>query len=85
LPAACLVMARRFGRQGARRWRAYSIATAFTSWTCFVLAALGFNRIGPFVATGGLWQRLCLIISFGWLIALAWSQLVGRKPISQRA
>ena len=26
LPAACLVMARRFGRQGARRWRAYSIS-----------------------------------------------------------
>ena len=75
LPAACLVMARRFGRQGARRWRAYSIATAVTSWICFVLAALGFNRIGPFVPTGGLWQRLCLIIGFGWLIALAWTQL----------
>ena len=48
-----------------------------TFWTCFVLAALGFNRIGPFLPTGGLWQRLCLIIGFGWLIALAWTQLSG--------
>ena len=78
LPAACLVMARRFGRQGARRWRAYSIATAVTFWICFVLAALGFNRIGPFVPTGGLWQRLSLIIGFGWLIGLAWTQLTAR-------
>jgi len=78
LPAACLVMARRFGRLGARRWRAYSIATAVTFWICFVLAALGFNRVGLFLPTGGLWQRLCLIIGFGWLIALAWSQLKGR-------
>ena len=47
LPAACLVMARRFGRQGSRGWRAYSIATAVTSWICFVLAAFGFNRHRP--------------------------------------
>ena len=46
LPAACLVMARRFGRQGARRWRAYSIGTAVASWTCFVLAALGSTASG---------------------------------------
>ena len=85
LPAACLVMARRFGRQGSRGWRGYSIATAVASWICFILAAFGFNRIGPFVPTGGLWQRLCLIISFAWLVGLAWTQLRARQPISRQA
>ncbi len=85
LPAACLVMARRFGRQGSPGWRAYSIATAVASWICFILAAFGFNRIGPFAPTGGLWQRLCLIISFAWLVGLAWTQLTAEKPISRQA
>jgi hypothetical membrane protein len=72
LPVACLVMARRLGRWGARRWRAYSIITALLYWALFVLAALGFNRaVESFVPIGGLWQRLCLIVGFGWLAALA--------------
>ena len=72
LPVAGLVMARRLGRWGASRWRAYSIVTALLYWALFVLAALGFNgAVGSFVPIGGLWQRLCLIVGFGWLAALA--------------
>ena len=72
LPVACLVMGRRLGRWGARRWRAYSIITAMLSWTLFVLAAVGFDGVvGSFVPIGRLWQRLCLMVGFGWLAALA--------------
>ena len=72
LPVACLVMARRLGRWGARRWRVYSIITALLCWTLFVLAGVGFDgAVASFVPIGGLWQRLCLIVGFGWLAALA--------------
>ena len=72
LPVACLVMGRRLGRWGANRMRVYSIITALLSWTLFVLAGAGFDGAVPsLVPIGGLWQRLCLIVGFGWLAALA--------------
>ena len=75
LPAACLVMARRFARAGRRGWASYSAVTAVAFWTFFVLAILGFEQVPAFVATGGLWQRLALVVGLGWLAALALHKL----------
>lgn len=80
LPAACLVLGRRFGRLGERRWRTYSITTAVVFWLCFVLAALGFNGIDGFVPTGGLWQRLCLVVGLAWVVAVSLWLLRGGAP-----
>ena len=71
LPIACLVVARRAARGRARGWALYSIVSAFAMWSCFVLAALGFNQLAPWVSTAGLWQRFSIVAGFGWLIALA--------------
>jgi hypothetical protein len=49
-----------------------------------VLAALGFDgAVESFVPIGGLWQRLCLIVGFGWLAALAlWLRRHPRRGVN---
>jgi hypothetical membrane protein len=71
LPAACLVFAARMARAGNRRWARYSRITAAVFLGCFVLSAVGFGGVDPLVATGGLWQRLCIVVGFGWLAGVA--------------
>jgi hypothetical protein len=71
LPAACLVLAARFAKARERRWAAYSRITAAVFCACFVLSAVGFSGVAPLVPTGGLWQRLCIVVGFGWLVAVA--------------
>jgi hypothetical membrane protein len=71
LPAAMLVMARRFFRSGRRGWAGYSLISAPVFFACFVLAGLGFNQNPVLVPFGGLFQRLALVIGLGWLAALA--------------
>ena len=71
LPAAALVLGARFARSGDRRWARYSRVTAALFWACFVLFSLGFGGVATFMPTGGLWQRLSLVIGLGWLAAVA--------------
>ena len=83
LPIACLVLARRAGRARQRGWAAYSVISAIAMWACFVLAAMGFNQLPPWVSTAGLWQRLTIIVGFCWLAALA-AGLLGARPSGVR-
>lgn len=67
LPAAMVVMARRFHRSGERGWAVASAVCAPAFFACFVVAAIGFNQDPALMPFAGLWQRLALIIGLGWL------------------
>ena len=71
LPAAMLVMTRRFFRSSERGWAWYSLLSAPVFFGCFVLSSLGFNQNPVLMPVGGLWQRLTLVVGFSWLAALA--------------
>jgi hypothetical protein len=71
LPAAMLVIARRFFRSGERGWAWYSLLSALVFLGCFVLSSVGFNQNRVLMPVGGLWQRLALVVGLGWLAALA--------------
>jgi hypothetical protein len=71
LPAAALVLGARFARAGERSWARYSRLTAVPFWLCFVLSSVGFSGVPALVATGGLWQRLSLVIGLAWVAATA--------------
>lgn len=72
LPAAMLVMAKRFRRAGERGWAVGSALCAPAFFACFVIAAIGFAQNPALMPYAGLWQRLALIIGLGWLGLLAW-------------
>ena len=72
LPAAMVVMARRFHRSGERAWAVASAIGAPVFFACFVIAAIGFNQYPTLMPFAGLWQRLALIIGLGWLGLLSW-------------
>lgn len=78
LPAAMIVMARRFRRADDRTWARLSAAAAPLFFACFVLAAIGFNQNPALMPYGGLWQRLALVIGLGWLALLSWRM---RRPL----
>ncbi len=78
LPAAALVLGARFARAGEQGWARYSRITAAAFWVCFVLSSIGFGGVPALVPTGGLWQRLSLVVGFAWLVAVALHLL--RRP-----
>ena len=67
LPAAMIVMARRFHRAGDAAWAWLNVIAAPVFFGCFVLASMGFSQHPALMPYGGLWQRLALIIGLGWL------------------
>ena len=71
LPAAMIVMARRFHRAGDAVWAWLNAIAAHVFFGCFVLASMGFSQHPALMPYGGLWQRLALIIGLGWLAVLA--------------
>lgn len=80
LPAAMLVMARRFRRAGERAWAVLSALCAPVFFACFVIAAIGFGQHPMLMPYAGLWQRLALIVGLGWLALLArWVRSVEPK------
>ncbi|TDO68191.1 uncharacterized protein DUF998 [Kribbella sp. VKM Ac-2571] len=58
-------------RSGDRRWLTYSLLSATTYLGCFALAGAGFRQVSGLVEVGGLFQRLSVIIGWGWTVALA--------------
>lgn len=70
LPAAMIVLARRWVRAGRRGWAAASALAAPALFACFVMAAVGFAQVAAVMPYAGLWQRLSLIIGLGWLTVL---------------
>jgi hypothetical protein len=71
LPIATFVFGRRFARQGERDWAAYSALTGVAMLVIFFLARLGFRQTPGFADFAGLFQRLTIIIGFGWIVLLA--------------
>jgi len=84
LPAACVVLARRFAGWGWRGWAIYSAATGTAFLAAFVLTALAFAQVPALVAFGGLFQRLCVTTGWTWLTLLAvrlWRAPAGRAAV----
>jgi hypothetical protein len=71
LPAAALVFAWWFWRNGDRVWALYSIGSALVTLAALGLASAAFSQVPDLVDLGGLFQRLALITGLGWLTALA--------------
>jgi hypothetical protein len=70
LIAACLVVARRFAREGRRGWALYSVLTAIVFTTGLILATIAFSG-GTLAAAGGVFQRIMATSAWLWLTLLA--------------
>jgi drug/metabolite transporter (DMT)-like permease len=71
LPAACFVFGRWFATRKKRGWAIYSVVSGVVFLGVFVLANAGFKQAEGLVAVAGLFQRVALIVGFGWLTLLA--------------
>jgi len=71
LPVACFVFGHWFATRGKRGWAAYSAVTGVVSVSAFILSSAGFAQTGGLVDLAGLFQRVTLIVGFGWLTLLA--------------
>ena len=79
LPAACFVLARRFaGDPVWRGWAFYSIATGILVVVFFIITDLvaSLNPNGP----AGFFQRLSIIIGWGWISLLALRLMSKKAP-----
>jgi len=82
LPAACLVLARRFAGDPAwRGWGPYSVATGILV-IVFFLATDVVANLGPDSPTG-LVQRITIVLGWGWIALLALKLLRGGPPIQR--
>lgn len=83
LPAACFVLARRFAGDPAwRGWVLYSVATGILVIVFVIVADVAAQSPDP-NAPGGLFQRLSIIIGWGWIALLA-LRLMGKKALVGR-
>ncbi|WP_157246677.1 DUF998 domain-containing protein [Nonomuraea typhae] len=73
LPAACLVLARRFYGLGRRSWVVYSVVTALAFPAFWVLAGLGFAQDPALAGQAGLFQRAGIVVVWAWITLLAWT------------
>jgi hypothetical protein len=80
LPAACLVFAQAFEKHGEHAWAIYSRVSCCAFIAAFVATSIGFGGAPGLVEFGGLFQRITLIIGFGWLSALAAQILRKQQP-----
>jgi hypothetical protein len=77
LALAQVVLARGQGRG----WLLYSLLSATSFVVFFVLASIGFSQTEPWVDTAGLFQRLCVIVGWTWIVALATRVLRTPAPV----
>ncbi len=71
LPAAAAIEAGHAWRRGHRVWALYSAKSAAVSLIMFVLAGAGFGQQSRLVDRAGLFQRIAVGTTFGWLTAIA--------------
>jgi Protein of unknown function (DUF998) len=71
LPVACFVFSRWFAVRGMRGWTTYSAVTGVVLVSAFILSNAGFGQAEGLVGVAGLFQRVTLIVGFGWLTLLA--------------
>ncbi len=79
LPAAAFLDARRSWRQGRRWWALYSAKSGAAALVAVALASAGFGQQPRLVDRAGLFQRLFVGITFGWLTLLTARRLRGRR------
>ena len=81
LPAACFVLARRFAGDPAwHGWAFYSLATGILVIVFFIITDVvaSLDPNGP----AGLFQRLSIIIGWGWIALLAFRLMSKNQPAS---
>jgi Protein of unknown function (DUF998) len=71
LAAACFVFGRWFAGRGERGWAIYSAVSGVVFALGFILSSAGFGQAEGLVNLAGLFQRVAVIIGFGWLTLLA--------------
>lgn len=79
LPAACVVMARRFSRSGLAPWAVCSAVSAALMVALFVATSIAFAQGSSLTPVGGLLQRLTLATGFSWLALVAWWSMRHRR------
>jgi Protein of unknown function (DUF998) len=78
LIAACFVLARRFAGDPAwRGWAFYSVATGILVTVFFVVTDVVASLDGP----AGLFQRICIIIGWGWISLFAFRLMSKKLPM----
>jgi hypothetical membrane protein len=81
LPAACIILARRFAKCHRIGWAIYSALSAGMMIIFFVMSSIAFAQGSPLTPIGGLLQRLTLAVGFLWMALLGlWSL---RTPTSR--
>ena len=70
LPAACIVLARRFAKSRMIGWAVYSALSAAMMGIFFVMSSIAFAQGSPLTPVGGLLQRLTLAAGFVWMALL---------------
>ena len=73
LPAACIVLSRRFAKSRMISWAVYSAVSAALMIFFFVLSSIAFAQGSVLTPIGGLLQRLTLTVGFTWMALLGWS------------
>jgi hypothetical membrane protein len=84
LSAACFVLSCRFAARGERGWAIYSVFSGFAFAVAFVLSSAGFGQAEGLVGLAGLFQRIAVIVGFGWLTLLAVHLLRGPSEMQRR-
>ncbi len=82
LPAAAIVDATHSWRHGQRWWAVYSAKSAVVALASVVLASAGFGQQPRLVERAGLFQRIFVGASFGWVSARSARRLLeGRDQV----
>jgi hypothetical protein len=71
LPIACFKFHNRFKESNEKGWARYSLFSGIAMLVAFFLAAVGFKQTPGFIEVAGVFQRLSIIIGFGWMTMLA--------------
>ena len=71
LTAACFVLCRRFAADGERGWALYSAVSGVVFLAAFLLSSAAFNQSGGLTDLGGVFQRVAIVVGWGWLSLLA--------------
>ncbi|MFC6086925.1 DUF998 domain-containing protein [Sphaerisporangium aureirubrum] len=71
LPIACVVLAVRFFGARSIGWGVYSLVTPVLFLAAFFLASLGFSGVEGLIDAGGMYQRISIVIGWGYLSLLA--------------
>ena len=80
LPAACIVLARRFAKNSMTSWAVYSAISGTLLEIFFMLSSVAFAQGSALLTPiGGLLQRLTLATGFAWMAAIGWRFIRSRR------